>query len=286
MNTTKRLLIVAALLSCSAAGLGCQRTPATSSAAPPHPHETAETGLDSAIRVRRPADLVQSGVTKPELELQAFGLASADDIAARLVPALSVTDDSGRNLSVQTTSTLDDDGIAHIHIAVPGPAAPKRWYYFTVSASPDVRLDDGDGSWTVSLYTGDLVYVQQVVQPAGNDKQDTVFLRFSQPVSYDARWSTQVLADDNGTALAGCTQINGTCATTGTWTARDVQIRLPHGQGPRVHRLLPKALGMRPGGPALGIAAAAATMRRNPTDGSLPLGFEPCHHGGARCASL
>jgi hypothetical protein len=216
------------------------------------------------------------------VELKALALESALATANRVGRALSLTDASGEKLPIQVTGSFDGNGIALLDVSSTAALTPQGWYYLQVPGVPgEIDLDGDDGSWTLSLYTGDLVYVQRVMQPADPDKQDEVFLRFSQPVNFDAEWSTHILADANGNAVRGCVVFNGGCQTSGQISTREVQLNLPKGAGNKIARLVPKAMHATIGHAAVGMRSLLA--QKTFPDESVAIAFQSCEHGSGQC---
>jgi hypothetical protein len=289
MNTMRIGKRIAATCLLGLAAFSCAK--AEDPPSPPANEQPAEqafrtTVSQETIRVRKPTGFVQSGFgASLHLEVRAFALTSVEEISNRFAHAISVSDATGHEVSTRVTGAFDGDGIARLDVAFSAPQAANSWYYAVVTGAPgSVELDGGDTSWTMSLYTGDLVYVERVMQPADPAKQDQVRLRFSQPVDFDARWAATALADQDGVAIQGCVPLNGACATSGRLTAREVQIRLPNGGGSKIGRLIPTAMNAVVGHAA--VRASSLVAERPMSNGAIPLRLQPCEYGAGRCAYL
>src|SRR5450432_3161011 len=173
MNTTLILRIAAStcLLACCAAGCGKGEDPSPPPAGEP-PAARESIGTDDVvvepIRIRKPAGFVQSGFgTSLHLELRAFALTSVEDIAKRVERTLAVTDAAGEEIPTHVTGAFDKDGMASLDVAFAVPQEANAWYYAVLAGTPgSIELDGDEASWTLSLYTGHMVYVERVMQAA------------------------------------------------------------------------------------------------------------------------
>ncbi len=270
--------------------------------------QAASAILPYMVYLYQPTYLVQSGLgVNLHVQLLANGLMSASDVAARVATAVSVSDSSGKAVPVQVSGAFGNNGATQIDIASVAPLLQGAWYSVVASSVPDSVAILGCAGFSLSVYTGDIVYIESVSQSNDPSKQDEVTLLFSQPVNFDASSSSHIFEDAAGNPISACLPSSGKCLTTGSMLVHGVSLSLSSGSGAKISRLVPAAMKAAYGHPGMvrpvfasstqavpdgsvqattqpapALSSSAATAQPL-ADGSLLMSFQNCKQG-ERCA--